>query len=318
MNHTQIAELDQVVKRYGSILALDHVSLEVRPGEILGLLGPNGAGKTTCIRSLTGLSAIDAGSVRLFGEPLKGQASRQKMRMGVVPQELAIFEDLNARENLSYFGRLYGLSGTALRSRVDETLEFIGLSAESRRLVRKYSGGMKRRLNIGCALVHKPEFLVMDEPTVGIDPQSRKHILDSVERLNRDGTTVLYTSHYMEEVEAVCDRIIIMDQGRVIAEGTLESLTRSLLFEERVELELAGAVPGLCERVGRIQGVVSCDQEGRILRIVSQPGSGNIARILEVVQSEGILGVHARRPTLEDVFLTLTGRALRNGTEEGA
>jgi ABC-2 type transport system ATP-binding protein len=307
--------MTNIVKRYNAHTALDHVSFDIRKGEVLGLLGPNGAGKTTAIRILTGLTSADAGEVALFGQKLRGHAADIKQRIGIVPQELALYETLSSRDNLSYFGKLYGIKGDQLKSRVDEVLEVLGLADVSKKAPKKFSGGMKRRLNIGCAIIHKPELLILDEPTVGIDPQSRNHILDFVETMNKQGTTVLYTSHYMEEVERLCSRVLIMDLGRVIADGTVEELTRASLFEEMVMLEVREMTPMLVDNIKKVQGVLSCDFDGRILKVTSTAGSQNLARVLECAAPYVILSASAQRPTLEDAFLAMTGKKLRDGGE---
>ena len=310
-----IITMNEITKRYRSLTALDHLTLKVQKGEALGLLGPNGAGKTTAIRVLTGLSSADAGEISLFGKEMKGKlnSSEIKRRIGVVPQDLAVYETLSAKENLEYFGKLYGIKGADLKKRIEETLEVLGLSDVAGKSPKKFSGGMKRRLNIGCAIIHNPELLILDEPTVGIDPQSRNHILDFVSEINRQGTTVLYTSHYMEEVERVCSRVCIMDAGRVIADGSVEDLTRSVIFEETILLEVKEPSPSLCESIKKIQGVSRCDIQNRKITIISTAGSGNLARIIEVASPYTILGVTANKPTLEDAFLALTGKKLRDG-----
>lgn len=310
-----ILTMNDIVKRYRALTALDHLTLNLQKGESLGLLGPNGAGKTTAIRVLTGLTSADAGEISLFGKELRGKLNSMeiKRRIGVVPQDLAVYETLSAQENLTYFGKLYGVRSAELNKRVGETLEILGLSDVAGKSPKKFSGGMKRRLNIGCAIIHKPELLILDEPTVGIDPQSRNHILDFVTEINRHGTTVLYTSHYMEEVERVCSRVSIMDAGRVIADGTVEDLTRSVIFEETVTLEVKELSPSLQESVKKIQGVSRCDIQGRKVVITSAADSGNLSRIIEVAAPYTILGVSANKPTLEDAFLALTGKKLRDG-----
>ena len=312
-----IASMTGIVKRYRAHTALDHMSMQVDAGEVLGLLGPNGAGKTTAIRVLTGLTAADAGETALFGQALRGQANGIKRRIGVVPQDLALYETLSARDNLHYFGKLYGVAGEALKRRSDEVLEVLGLTDVAKKAPKKFSGGMKRRLNIGCAIMHKPELLILDEPTVGIDPQSRSHILEFVEEMNRQGTTILYTSHYMEEVERVCSRVLIMDAGRVIADGSVEELTRSVLFEECVTLEVREPAPALTQAITQVQGVLRCELNHHKLAISSAAGAQNLARILECAAPSVILGVEASRPTLEDAFLALTGKKLRDNGGEG-
>lgn len=310
-----VAAMTDIVKRYGSLTALDHFSLSVRKGEVLGLLGPNGAGKSTAIRVLCRLTDADSGAVEMFGMPMKGQCIPQKKRIGLVPQDLAIYETLSARENLLYFGRLYGLAGAELKSRADSVLELLGLTEVGRKSPKKYSGGMKRRLNIGCAIMHRPELLVLDEPTVGVDPQSRNHILDFVGSMAAAGATIIYTSHYMEEVERVSTRVAIMDAGRVIADGTSEELTRSLLFEEKITVEISSPSPGLLEKLRAVQGVSRADFEGRRLTVVSTADALNVTRILELCMPQGILSVQSHVPTLEDAFLALTGKNLRDGGE---
>ncbi|MCL2362964.1 MAG: ABC transporter ATP-binding protein [Defluviitaleaceae bacterium] len=308
-----IASMTNIVKRYGSNTALDHMNMTIVKGEVLGLLGPNGAGKSTAIRVLTGLTGTDAGEAQLFGKKVKGHALDLKKRIGVVPQDLALYETLPAQDNLAYFGKLYGVTGVALKERVGEVLEILGLAEVAKKAPKKFSGGMKRRLNIGCAVMHKPELLILDEPTVGIDPQSRNHILDFIEEMARQGTTVLYTSHYMEEVARLCSRILIMDGGRVIAEGSVEEITRSVLFEETLALEVKDPSAVLLENIKHIQGVVSCEAAGQKITVVSTAGAANMHRILEVAMPNIILGVTAQRPTLEDAFLALTGKTLRDG-----
>ncbi|MCL2076897.1 MAG: ABC transporter ATP-binding protein [Oscillospiraceae bacterium] len=308
--------MKDTVKRYRALTALDHLHLAVQKGEMLGLLGPNGSGKTTTIRVLTGLTKADAGEIQLFNKNAKNGKSAItdiRRRIGVVPQDLALYETLSARENLEYFGKLYGVRGAVLKKRTDETLEVLGLTDVAGKSPKKFSGGMKRRLNIGCAIIHKPELLILDEPTVGVDPQSRNHILDFLCEINRQGTTVLYTSHYMEEVERICSRVCIMDAGRVIADGSVEELTRSVIFEETITLEVKEPAPSLPEKIKKIQGVTSCNVENRAVTVTSSAGSGNLSRILEVAAPYVILGVSAQRITLEDAFLALTGKKLREG-----
>ncbi|MCL2693483.1 MAG: ABC transporter ATP-binding protein [Oscillospiraceae bacterium] len=312
-----IVTMHDVVKRYRGLTALDHLTLNLQEGEILGLLGPNGAGKTTAIRVLTGLTGADAGRVTLFGKEMRGKMNSMdiRKRIGLVPQDLALYETLSAQDNLEYFGKLYGVRGAELQKRVADTLEILGLSDVAKKAPKKFSGGMKRRLNIGCAIIHKPELLILDEPTVGIDPQSRNHILDFVGEINKQGTTVIYTSHYMEEVERVCSRVCIMDAGRVISEGSVEQIAASSVFEESVTLEVKEISPSLPESLKKIQGVSRCDVDGRNLSVTSAVGSGNIARILEVALPYTILSVSAKKATLEDAFLALTGKKLRDGGE---
>ncbi len=308
-----VASMNDAVKRFGNVQALDHVSFEIQEGEILGLLGPNGAGKTTAIRALAGLIGVDSGEIILLGEKQDVNNIRLKQHLGLITQEVTVFEELTAEENLRFFGGLYGVKGDKLRQRVKETLEFVGLSEYAKKAPGKFSGGMQRRLNIACALIHSPKFLIMDEPTVGIDPQSRSYILEAVKRLTTQGTTVLYTSHYMEEVQAIASQIVIMDLGRVIASGTLDELIGRIQHEETIRITVANPSDTIVERFRAIRGVKSVIQKGTDYIIVSGAGSGNLNRVLEVAQqSGGVSNISADKPTLEDVFLTLTGKTLRD------
>ncbi len=312
-----IASMRNVVKRYGNVQALDHVSFTIHEGEVLGLLGPNGAGKTTSIRVLSGLISADSGEITMLGEKQNVNNIRLKQHLGLVTQEVTVFEELTAEENLRFFGGLYGVKGDALHQRVKETLEFVGLSNYAKKVPSKFSGGMQRRLNIACALVHSPQFLIMDEPTVGIDPQSRSYILDSVKRLTAQGTTVLYTSHYMEEVQAIASRIVIVDQGRVIANGTLDELISCIQHEETIRISVTNPSDDLADRFRKIQGVKSVINIGAHYTIVSGAGSDNLNRVLTIAQqSGGVSNISDDKPTLEDVFLTLTGKKLRDEEEE--
>ena len=307
-----IASMTNIVKRFRAHTALDHMNMTIDSGEMLGLLGPNGAGKTTAIRILTGLTAADSGEARLFGQEMRGRALDIKRRIGVVPQELALYETLTARDNLNYFGKLYGITGDELKNRVEEVLDVLGLAEVAKKAPKKFSGGMKRRLNIGCAIIHKPELLILDEPTVGIDPQSRNHILDFVGEMNRQGTTVIYTSHYMEEVERLCSRVLVMDSGRVIANGSVDELIGKAVFEETVVIEVRDPAPSLGDKISSVQGVTRCEVEDRRVTVISTAGSQNLARIIECAATYTILGMEARRHTLEDAFLALTGKKLRD------
>jgi len=308
-----IANMKNVVKRYGDTMALDHLDLNIAEGEVLGLLGPNGAGKTTAIRSLTGLVGVDSGEITVFGERQHVNNISIKKKMGLVTQEITVFTDLSAGENLRYFGSLYGLRGAELESNVKRVLEFVGLTEHAKKRPGKFSGGMQRRLNIGCALVHRPKLLIMDEPTVGIDPQSRNHILESVKKIAAEGTTVIYTSHYMEEVQAICNRISIMDSGRVIADGTLDELVGRIQHEDTIRMTAMAASDALTEDIKAISGVKSVVVNGNNYVIVSGADSGNLNRIMEVAMRHGgMANITADKSNLEDVFLTLTGRKLRD------
>ncbi|MBP1969083.1 ABC-2 type transport system ATP-binding protein [Virgibacillus natechei] len=308
-----IAEMSNIVKRYGSSRVLDHVDIVIDEGEILGLLGPNGAGKTTLIHSLAGLIKTDSGEIKVFNEELQRNLSTIKSKIGLVTQEVTVFEDLTARENLEFFGGIYGLRGEELKKRVEETLRFVGLMDRAKQLPTKFSGGMKRRLNIACALVHEPKLIIMDEPTVGIDPQSRNHILESIRKLQQNGTTILYTTHYIEEVQAIASRVVVMDQGHVIAEGTVDELVENIQHEEKVQLEVEEGSEELAEQLQKINGVKQVIRNGDRFSIISRTGSGNLDRVLTVAKSTGgVKSINVEKPTLEDVFLTLTGKTLRD------
>jgi len=307
------ASMQGVLKRYGSHVALDYIDLDIYEGEIIGLLGPNGAGKTTLIQTLTGILPIDKGRVELFGQSDNPFSNANKEKLGLVTQEVSVFEELTAKECLQFFAGVYGLRGEEKRRRVAEALEFVGLADQANKLPHKFSGGMKRRLNIACALTHRPKFLIMDEPTVGIDPQSRNHILESVRKLRDNGTTILYTTHYMEEVQELASRVVIMDQGQVIKEGTVEQLIHTIQHEEKVSLDVTHPDRIPVGKLELIAGVQKVAKAGTRITVVSAAGAGNLDRILSVVQEHSsVLGIQADKPNLGDVFLTLTGKQLRD------
>jgi len=311
-----IANMKNVVKRYGDTLALDHLNLKVADGEILGLLGPNGAGKTTAIRILCGLIDPDSGETTVLGQRQGIKNLEARREIGLVTQEVTVFTELSATENLQYFGGLYGLRGAELSANVKEMLEFVGLSDRAKKKPSTFSGGMQRRLNIACALVHKPKLVIMDEPTVGIDPQSRNHILESVKEIAKNGTTVIYTTHYMEEVQAICDRISIMDTGRVITEGTLDELVGRIQHEQKVHLTAVVPSDALTADIRAISGVKDVDVNGNSYTITSATGSGNVSRIMEIAgRHGGVTSFTEEKPNLENVFLTLTGKKLRDDGE---
>lgn len=309
-----LVQMKNLVKRYGDNLAVDNVNLEISEGEIFGLLGPNGAGKTTTINMLTGLTRVDGGEINIFGKKVNGNREEVSKHIGIVPQELAIYEDLTAAENLTFFGKLYGLKGSYLKEQVDKALEFTGLSDKRKQFPKKFSGGMKRRLNIACAIVHTPKLIIMDEPTVGIDPQSRNHILASVMDLHKQGSTIIYTSHYMEEVEELCSRVAIMDQGRVIALGSKEELKELVSSEDTIVIEVSNVNFTLVDEIKKISGVKDCFPNDNVLSLQVEKNSPVIGRIVDVISAAGaeVINLSAERPTLESVFLTLTGKTLRD------
>ncbi|MBP1989849.1 ABC transporter ATP-binding protein [Paenibacillus eucommiae] len=312
-----IASMQGVVKRYGSHVVLDYIDLEIAQGEIIGLLGPNGAGKTTLIQTLTGMKPYERGRVELFGDSKHPFSNSNKEKLGLVTQEITVFEELTAKENLLFFAGIYGLQGAEKRKRVLEALEFVGLENQQNQKPSKFSGGMKRRLNIACALTHRPKFLILDEPTVGIDPQSRKHILESVKKLRENGTTILYTTHYMEEVQAIASRVVIMDQGQIIKEGTVEELIQTIQHEEKVKFDVVDPDRIPLKSLEEVTGVKKVLISGGQITVISAVNSGNLDRILTLVKEHtSVLGIQVDKPNLEDVFLTLTGNQLRDQGEE--
>jgi ABC-2 type transport system ATP-binding protein len=309
-----IAEIKKLVKRYNDFLALDNIDLNINEGEIFGLLGPNGAGKTTTINVITGITSFNSGTVRVFDMNLKDSENEIKKNIGIVPQDIAIYDDLTAYENICFFGKLYGLSGRLLKERVNEAIDFTGLSDKKNEFPKKYSGGMKRRLNIACAIVHHPKLIIMDEPTVGIDPQSRNHILQSVKKLNSMGSTIIYTSHYMEEVDEICTNIAIMEKGRIIAHGTSEELKNMITVEDRISFELSNVNYSLSECLKKTSGVKDLIIKDNKLTVISGKDCNNLSLIIDCILKQGIkiLSINMEKPTLENVFLTLTGRTLRD------
>lgn len=297
-----------LVKRYGSHLAVDGVDLAIPKGSCFGLLGPNGAGKTTTISMLVGVLVPDAGAITMDDAPVS------KRRIGFVPQEIALYDDLTTEENLRFFGRLYDLSGARLVERVRAALDLAGLKERAKSPVRDFSGGMKRRLNIAVALLHDPDLVILDEPTVGVDPQSRNSIFDALERLRTDGKTLLYTTHYMEEVERLCDRIAIMDHGRVVAEGTLNELQRSIPGQRRVCLELEQEPNGVVEALRALPGVADASAKETTLTLDVESLEGSLPAILSALAAHNVRygALSSDRLSLEEVFLQKTGRSLRD------
>ncbi len=309
-----IVEVTGLRKRFGDVEAVRGIDFRVEVGETYGLLGPNGAGKTTTISIVAGLLRRDAGEVKVAGMPMDIDTAAPRALIGLVPQELAVYPDLTGRENLRFFGKLYGLSGASLRRRVEEVLEVIGLRDRADDRVDEYSGGMKRRLNIGIGLLHEPKLLILDEPTVGVDPQSRNAILESVEALSASGRGVLYTTHYMEEAERLCDRVGIIDEGRLVAEGTRRELIRLVGERDRVRLQGSGNLSGAADALGRLDGVGDVVAADRSLEVVTVDAARLLPELLAVATEAGmaVTQVEVSQPDLESVFLHLTGKALRD------
>jgi ABC-2 type transport system ATP-binding protein len=307
-----VLEVRDVRKRYGEIAAVAGVTLSVEPGELFGLLGPNGAGKTTLIHILSGLTDADGGEVRLFGQPFDRSRRDLRRLVGIGTQDLAIYPDLSARENLRFFGKLYGLGGTALARRVDEVLAEVGLTDRANDRAGTFSGGMKRRLNLAAAVVHSPKLLFLDEPTTGVDPQSRNHIFQQVKALNAAGVTVVYTSHLMEEVEALCRRIAILDGGMLRACDTLPNMLNVL--DRRVRLRLAAPVAGFENRLADLPGAKKVTQTDGGFDVTTDSIPELLPRVMALAAELGatVTAIEPREPTLERVFLHLTGRELRD------
>ncbi len=311
-----IAQISHLVKNYGEVKAVQDISFDIREGEIFSLLGPNGAGKTTTISMLSTLYTPTSGDATIGGHSVTKDPMAVRGIIGVVPQELALYDDLNARENLIFWGKMYGLTGKALKERVDEVLEQIGLTDKANMRVKTYSGGMKRRVNIGVGLLHKPRLLFMDEPTVGIDPQSRRAILDSVKDLNKQGMTVLYTTHYMEEAQELSDRVGIIDHGKLIAIGTQAELTRQVGEMDTLRLHVSETDPvdTLVKALLSIPGIQKADQIDHTIDVITANAEEVLAPVIIKANEIGvkIRSVDIQEPDLESVFLHLTGRALRD------
>ncbi len=307
-------EVKNLKKSFGDIQAVQDATFNAESGEVLSLLGPNGAGKSTTISILSGLLAPSNGEAYILGHSVTQEPAAAKACLGVVPQDIALYPDLSARENLVFWGKMYGLRGAALKSRVDEVLEIIGLADRQKDYVSKFSGGMKRRVNIGAALLHKPEVVIMDEPTVGIDPQSRRHILDNVKELNQKGMTVLYTTHYMEEAAELSHHIAIMDHGKVIAYGTHDELIQLVGEQARIDITLNAEADRILPDWQKTEGVSRIDSmDGKVSALVDD-SNRVLPRLFDAAARVGvrITSVDIQEPNLEMVFLHLTGRALRD------
>lgn len=307
-------EVQNLKKSFGDFVAVQDASFTAESGEVLSLLGPNGAGKSTTISMLSGLLAPTGGDASIMGHSVIREPEAAKKSLGVVPQDIALYPDLSARENLVFWGKMYGLRGAALKSRVDEVLEIIGLADRQKDHVGKFSGGMKRRVNIGAALLHKPDVVIMDEPTVGIDPQSRRHILDNVKELNEKGMTVLYTTHYMEEAAELSDHIAIMDKGKVIAYGTHDELIKLVGEETRIDITINTEGEKVLGAWRAVEGVARIDALDGTLTALVDDSNRVLPRLFDAASKVGvrIMSVDIQEPNLETVFLHLTGRALRD------
>jgi len=309
-----LVKINSLVKRYKDVLAVDHFNMEVKEGEILGLLGPNGSGKTTTINCLLALLKYDKGTIEVFGSPMAAERYDLKRNIGVVMQNVAVFDELTVYENIDYFCSLYVKDNATRKKYVDDAIKFVALEEHTKKLPPKLSGGLLRRLNIACGIAHKPKLIILDEPTVAIDPQSRDFILEGIAQLNREGATIIYTSHYMEEVEQLCSRIIIMDNGKNLAEGTKDELKRMIKTGETIRMQVLDMSEAQLDGIKGLKHVFAVEHSDNQLVIRLTQGKHNLARVLEYLNGENIAygRVASELPTLNDVFLEITGKGLRD------
>lgn len=309
-----IVKVDNLVKRYGDLVALDHLSLTVEKGEIFGLLGPNGSGKTTAINCILSLLKYDKGEITVFDKKMHPEAYDIKREIGLVMQNVAVFNELSVYENIDYFCGLYISDKKERKRLVEEALEFVNLTDYRKFKPKKLSGGLLRRLNIACGIAHKPKLIILDEPTVAVDPQSRNRILEGIVELNRQGATIIYTSHYMEEVEQICTRIMILDKGKAIATGSKEQLKAMISVGEKTTVEVLGEGNQFMEGLSKLPNVTDVSMSDNNLVVKSHKGSNNLENILEYLKSAGVSygKIYSELPTLNDVFLEITGKELRD------
>ncbi|MGN0329491.1 MAG: ATP-binding cassette domain-containing protein [Lachnospira sp.] len=309
-----VIEVNNLVKRYKELLALDHFNLQIKEGEIFGLLGPNGSGKTTTINCILSLLGYDKGEIKVFGKDMRPDSYDIKKNIGVVMQNVAVFDELTVYDNVDYFCGLYIKDKDLKKQYVKEAIEFVGLEDYEKFLPKKLSGGLLRRLNIACGIAHKPKLIFFDEPTVAVDPQSRNKILEGIEKLNKDGATIVYTSHYMEEVEQICTRILIMDKGKNVAIGTKDELKKMIKNTETISVEVLGLDKDSIEGISALPHVYDVAYDEKLLVVRYSGGKHNIVRLLDYLQSrETSFGrVYSELPTLNDVFLEITGKELRD------
>lgn len=309
-----IITIENLVKRYKELIALDHFNLDIKEGEIFGLLGPNGSGKTTSINCMLGLLKYDKGTIKVFGKDMAGNPRDIRQKIGVVMQNVAVFDELTVYDNIDYFCGLYIKDKATRKQYAEEAIEFVGLQDFKKFYPKKLSGGLLRRLNIACGIAHKPTLIFMDEPTVAVDPQSRNKILEGIEELNAKGATIIYTSHYMEEVEQICTRIAIMDSGKNLAIGTKDELKKMIKNTETIDIEVLDLPEDILKEIDKLPHVYNHTYENNLLKVFYSGGKHNLTRILELMNNHEIhLGrVYSELPTLNDVFLEITGKELRD------
>ena len=310
----EILKVKGLVKRYKELIAIDHLDMSIKEGEIFGLLGPNGSGKSTTINCILSLLDYDKGEIEIFGKPMRPKAYEIKRQIGIVPQDVAVYDALTVYENIDFFCGLYIKDKETRKKYVQEAIDFVALNDFVKFKPNKLSGGLKRRLNIACGIAHKPKLVFFDEPTVAVDPQSRNKILEGIEQLRQNGATIIYTSHYMEEVEQLCDRILIIDKGHTIAEGTVDELKGMIKKSEIITIEVAGLDDKTCDSVRELKNVFSVSYENNTLKIEAGSGKHNVIDIVNMLQDKGykMKKIFSEQPTLNDVFLELTGKQLRD------
>ncbi len=309
-----VVKVDNLVKRYKELIALDHFNMEVEEGEILGLLGPNGCGKTTAINCILSLLSFDKGGIEVFGEKMAPNSYNIKKQIGLVPQEVSVFENLTVKENIDYFCGLY-IDNKDLREKyVEEAIDFVDLKDYVKFYPKKLSGGLKRRLNIACGIAHKPKLIFLDEPTVAVDAQSRNFILDGIKKLNKEGSTIIYTTHYLEEAEMLCNRIIIMDNGKSLVSGTKEELKAMITTTEKVVIGFQAIEDEMIEKIKNIPHVLEIEKEDKDHIIKFENGANNLSNLLEFIKVNNLTytKLYSQMPSLNDVFLELTGKELRD------
>lgn len=309
-----IVEIKNLVKRYGDFTAVDHLDLQIKKGEIFGLLGPNGSGKSTTINCLLSLLKIDKGEIKIFGKEMTPSSYETKAKIGIVSQNVAVFDELSVYDNIDYFCGLYVTDKNERKKLVDEAIAFTGLGDFTKSKPKKLSGGLLRRLNIACGIAHKPELIILDEPTVAVDPQSRNNILEGIKKLNEQGATVIYTSHYMDEVEQICSRIAILDKGKIVAQGTNQELKAMISLGERIEIEAYNLTDEQLSGFKSLENIINISYKDNNLELSFKNGKCNLTNVLSYLNEHNIAygRLYSELPTLNDVFLEITGKQLRD------